>query len=300
MERIDICCIGHITLDKVVTTRSAVFMAGGTAFYFSNAVARMGTRYRLVTAVASDGMAAVSNLRMAGVEVKVLPSEHTVYFENIYGEDQDHRTQRVLRTADSFSVKALEDAEARFFHLGPLLAGDMSLELIQLLARKGKLSLDAQGYLRKVVDQQVKPGDWPEKREALKHISILKTNESEMAVLTGQTGIRQGAKILAEWGVREVVITLGSQGSVIYTDQRFFDIPAYVPTTSVVDATGCGDTYMAGYLFQRSKGMPVQGAGEFAAAMATLKIEGSGPFTGTEGDVRGLLASRKGTAFVSR
>jgi sugar/nucleoside kinase (ribokinase family) len=121
-----------------------------------------------------------------------------------------------------------------------------------------------------------------------------------MAVLTGQTGIRQGAKILAEWGVREVVITLGSQGSVIYVDQRFYDIPAYVPTTSVVDATGCGDTYMAGYLYQRSKGIPVQGAGEFAAAMATLKIEASGPFTGTEDDVVGLLASRQGTAFVSR
>jgi sugar/nucleoside kinase (ribokinase family) len=83
-------------------------------------------------------------------------------------------------------------------------------------------------------------------------------------------------------------------------DQRFYDIPAYIPTTSVVDATGCGDTYMAGYLYQRSKCIPVQGAGEFAAAMATLKIEASGPFTGTEDDVFGLLASRQGTAFVSR
>jgi sugar/nucleoside kinase (ribokinase family) len=153
MESIDICCIGHITLDKVVTTRSAVFMAGGTAFYFSNAVARLGTRYRLITAVASDGMAAVSNLRMSGVDVKVLPSAHTVYFENIYGEDQDHRTQRVLRTADPFSVNELAEAEARIFHLGPLLAGDMPLDLIQTLAAKGRLSLDAQGYLRKVVDQ---------------------------------------------------------------------------------------------------------------------------------------------------
>jgi sugar/nucleoside kinase (ribokinase family) len=300
MERIDICCIGHITLDKVVTTRSAVFMAGGTAFYFSNALSRMDVRYRLVTAVASDGMAAVDNLRLAGVDVTVLPSAHTVYFENIYGENQDHRTQRVLRTADPFPASKLGDTEARVFHLGPLLAGDIPLELIRVLAEKGKISLDAQGYLRKVVDHQVKPVDWPEKRAALKYVSILKTNEAEMAVLTGQTGIRQGAKILAEWGVREVVITLGSQGSVIYMDQRFYDIPAYVPTTSVVDATGCGDTYMAGYLYQRSKGIPVQGAGEFAAAMATLKIEASGPFTGTEDDVVGLLASRQGTAFVSR
>jgi sugar/nucleoside kinase (ribokinase family) len=300
MERIDICCIGHITLDKVVTKRSAVFMAGGTAFYFSNALSRLNLRYRLVTAVASDGMAAVGNLRLAGVDVTVLPSAHTVYFENIYDENQDHRTQRVLRTADPFPVAKLEDVEARIFHLGPLLADDMPPELIPALAAKGKVSLDAQGYLRKVVEEQVKPVDWPEKRELLGHVSILKTNEAEMAVLTGQTGIRQGAKILADWGVREVVITLGSQGSVIYMDQRFYDIPAYVPTTSVVDATGCGDTYMAGYLYQRSKGMPVQGAGEFAAAMATLKIESSGPFTGTEEDVLGLLASRQSTAFVSR
>lgn len=300
MERIDICCIGHITLDKVVTTRSAVFMAGGTAFYFSNALSRMDVRYRLVTAVASDGMAAVSNLRMAGVDVTVLPSTHTVYFENIYSENQDYRTQRVLRTADPFPSVRLSGEEARFFHLGPLLADDMPLELIRSLAGKGKISLDAQGYLRKVVNQQVMPVDWPEKREALRYVSILKTNEAEMSVLTGQTGIRHGAKILADWGVKEVVITLGSQGSVIYVDQRFYDIPAYIPNTSVVDATGCGDTYMAGYLYQRSKGKPVKDAGEFAAAMATLKIEASGPFNGTEEDVLELLASRQGTAFVSR
>jgi len=300
MERIDICCIGHITLDKVVTTRSAVFMAGGTAFYFSNALSRMDIRYRLVTAVAADGMAAVSNLRLAGVDVTVLPSAHTVYFENIYGEDQDHREQRVLRTADPFPAVQLAGADARIFHLGPLLADDMPPELIPELAAKGRVSLDAQGYLRKVVDQRVIPVDWPEKRVALRHVSILKTNEAEMAMLTGQTGIRKGAKILADWGVKEVVITLGSQGSVVFADNRFHDIPAYIPTTSVVDATGCGDTYMAGYLFRRSKGMPVQGAGEFAAAMATLKIEGSGPFNGTEEDVLELLASRQGTAFVSR
>ncbi|HXD78481.1 MAG TPA: PfkB family carbohydrate kinase [Puia sp.] len=300
MERTDICCIGHITLDKVVTPRSAVYMAGGTAFYFSNALSRMDVRYRLVTALASDGMAAVANLRMAGVEVTVLPSAHTVYFENIYDADQDHRRQRVLRTADPFTVKQLAGVEARYFHLGPLLAGDIPLELIRTLAEKSRISLDAQGYLRKVVDQQVQPVDWPEKKEALKYIDILKANEAEMAVLTGQDNVRQGAMLLAEWGVREVVITLGSQGSVIYVDQHFFDIPAYVPTTSVVDATGCGDTYMAGYLYQRCKGTPVQAAGEFAAAMATLKIEASGPFAGTKENVLNLLVSRRARAYHTR
>ena len=31
----DICCIGHITKDKIVTPASTVYMAGGTSFYFA-------------------------------------------------------------------------------------------------------------------------------------------------------------------------------------------------------------------------------------------------------------------------
>ncbi len=288
----EIACIGHITLDKVVTPKSVVHMAGGTAFYFSYALSQLDVSYSLVTALAPSEMASVEELRNQGIEVFVQPSKHTVYFENIYPENPDHRTQRVLQEADPFHIGQLEGITASIFHLGPLLAGDISVEMIRDLALKGRVSLDAQGYLRKVEDQKVMAIDWPAKREALQHIHYLKTNESEMAVLTGLTDIHEGAGLLAEWGVKEVIVTLGSQGSIVYTQGVYYNIPAYIPTTSVVDATGCGDTYMAGYLFQRVKDVPVQQAGEFAAAMATLKIEGSGPFTGTEEDIRSLLTSR--------
>jgi sugar/nucleoside kinase (ribokinase family) len=77
-------------------------------------------------------------------------------------------------------------------------------------------------------------------------------------------------------------------GSVIYADSIFYNIPAYKPV-AVVDATGCGDTYMAGYLYKRIKGGEIQPAGEFAAAMAGLKIETSGPFEGTEEDVLAMM-----------
>lgn len=268
-------------------------MAGGTAFYFSNALSRLDIRFQLVTALAAADMPSVYDLQSKGIDVTVLPSAHTVFFENIYSGNQDHRTQRVVRQADPFSAAQLADIQSGFFHLGPLLAGDMPLDLIRSLAAKGKVSLDAQGYLREVRDHKVLPIDWPQKKEALQFIHTLKVNEHEMAVLTGEDDPRKSAKILAAWGVKEVVITLGSMGSIIFSDSTFYDIPAYTPTTSVVDATGCGDTYMAGYLFQRIRQAPIQQAGEFAAAMATLKIQGSGPFTGTEADVHALLASRK-------
>jgi sugar/nucleoside kinase (ribokinase family) len=97
--------------------------------------------------------------------------------------------------------------------------------------------------------------------------------------------------------VKEVVITLGSKGSVVYFEDVFYDIRAY-KATEVVDATGCGDTYMAGYLYQRIKGSSVQYAGEFAAAMATLKIQSSGPFTGKEEDVLKLISSGTNKIFA--
>jgi len=272
-------------------------MAGGTSVYFSSAISNMDLSYILVTALGEAEMGIVSDLRARGIEVDALPSAHTVYFENIYTENQDYRTQRVLRKADPFTVEQLLDIDARIFHLGPLLADDIPLELIKSLSERGIVSLDVQGYLRKVLDKEVVAIDWDVKKEALRYVDILKASRSEMEVLTGHTDVRKGAKMLAEWGVKDVVITLGSMGSVIYKNGIFYDIPAFSPEGSLVDATGCGDTYMAGYLYQQLKGAGLQDAGEFAAAMATLKIESSGPFTGTEEDVMALLSSCKKKTF---
>ena len=134
--------------------------------------------------------------------------------------------------------------------------------------------------------------DWPEKEEALKYIHILKANEHETEVLTGCKNPREAALKLANWGVKEVLLTLGSMGSVIYADGEFHEIPAY-PPTEIVDATGCGDTYMAGYLYMRNKGASYKEAGCFAAAMCTIKLEASGPFGGTEKDVWDIIERYK-------
>ncbi|WP_259066245.1 PfkB family carbohydrate kinase [Mucilaginibacter sp. X4EP1] len=284
----DICCIGHITADKVVTATSVNYMPGGTAFYFSYAINKLNVDYLLVTALGGAEMHYVEKMREAGIEIKVQQSAHTVYFENIYAEDQDIRTQNVLQTADAFTMEQLADIEARVFHLGPLLADDFSIYVIQELSKKGIVALDVQGYLRKVVNYKVVPVDWLWKKEALLYISILKADVNELLTLTGQKDVKNGCLQLTDWGVKEVVITDGSNGSLIYKDGAFYDIPAYQPKT-IVDATGCGDTYMAGYLYKRSKNAEIQESGEFAAAMAGLKTAIAGPFTGTEQDVMRFL-----------
>ena len=70
----NICCIGHITLDKVVNSNGTVHMAGGTSYYFSKALRQMNVSFGLVTSLAQSEMPIVDELRNEGITVKHLPA----------------------------------------------------------------------------------------------------------------------------------------------------------------------------------------------------------------------------------
>lgn len=286
----DLCCIGHITRDKIITPKQTVYMAGGTSFYFTYGIRHLPEEvsYQLVTKVGEESMPEIEKMRGMGVDVKCFESRRTVYFENKYGDNPNERTQRVLAKADPFTVQEMEGLDARIYHLGSLLADDFSPEVVRTLSRKGQVSLDVQGYLREVRGESVFPVDWSNKEEILRMTDILKLNEQEMEIVTNSKDPRTVARLLADMGVKEVLITFGSYGSLIYAEGQFYEIPAYEPR-EVVDATGCGDTYSTGYLYCRSQGIGYEESGKFAAAMCTKKLEHSGPFEGDIEAVRKLM-----------
>lgn len=108
----DICCIGHITHDKIITPQSTTELNGGTSFYFSYGISKLpGVSYKLVASLAEKDLAAVARMRDAGIDVDVIPSRETVFFENKYGENMNNRQQRVLAKADSFTVEKLGGVE---------------------------------------------------------------------------------------------------------------------------------------------------------------------------------------------
>ncbi len=288
-----ICCIGHITRDRIITQNppNTVHCAGGSAYYMAWAFQALphDVGFHLVTSVSQEVMPEVEKLRKAGIPVTAFDSPDNVFFENKYGVNMDHRTQRVLARSAPFTIDQLKDVEARVFHLGSLMADDFAPEVVEYLATKGDVSIDVQGYMRMVKGEQVFSTEWKDKLRLLKHTAILKVNEWECQTLTGMADPYAAALQIHEWGVREVIITLGGGGSVIYADGQFFETPAY-PPSRLVDATGCGDTYSAGYLYARAKGMSYAESGQFAAAMCTLKLEHTGPFDRTIEDVRRVLA----------
>ena len=107
-------------------------------------------------------------------------------------------------------------------------------------------------------------------------------------MLTGEHDLRRAAMMLHEQGVREVLLTLGSYGSMVAADGNLYDIPV-VPERQKVDATGCGDSYVLGYLYRRAQGDSPRDAALFASAVATVNIEAHGPFRATEAEVLSRL-----------
>ncbi|MFY0654425.1 MAG: bifunctional hydroxymethylpyrimidine kinase/phosphomethylpyrimidine kinase [Cyclobacteriaceae bacterium] len=286
-----ICVVGHITQDRIINSNETRNQPGGTAYYFCKALKDFDANCSLVTAVSRSLMPVVSELRQEGIQVTALPSDDSTFFENKYRLNQDHREQKILAVASSFTRDNFPEVESHYFHLGPLLKHDIDPVLMKHLATKGKISLDTQGLLRHFKGERIIPSNWEDRNEILPMVEILKANEQEAATLTGYTNVKEAAQSLFDHGVKEVIITLGSQGSLIYNGHEYFQVPAFIPK-AVVDATGCGDTYMAGYLIRRAEGDSIQEAGQFGAAMATLKIEDFGPFSGSTQSVVNVIKTR--------
>ena len=287
----DICVVGHITRDIIRIGRTKKATPGGTGYYTSIALSKLGLKVAVLTKVAeSDKADLLRELSMNEITTFSKNSRTTSAFENTYsGGDPDTRIQRINSVGTPFSPEDVEGITATSFHVGPLTNQDIPIQLLKQLATRAKIvSLDVQGMLRPARVGPVSEEDWPEKRKGLAFVDILKANEKEALILSGQKLAGRAASALASLGPKEVLITMGSRGSLIYAEKALHRIPCCSPR-KIEDPTGCGDTYVAGYLYQRLKGTTPKTAGRFAAAMATLKLEGSGPFSGSEADVYALL-----------
>jgi adenosine kinase len=102
--------------------------------------------------------------------------------------------------------------------------------------------------------------------------SWLAFNDYEAKLMEQRTG--KSPTALAQM-VEAVVVTRGSEGSIIYTRDGQYDIPA-ATTTALEDPTGCGDAYRAGLLYGLMNDMDLEVTGRVASLMGAIKIEHNG------------------------
>jgi sugar/nucleoside kinase (ribokinase family) len=155
--------------------------------------------------------------------------------------------------------------EVEWVNVCALTRTDFSSETLAALAGGGRrLLVDAQGLVRTPaigplhMDGNI--GDM------LRHLEILKLNDEEAEALVGSTDPER-LRIL---GVPEILLTLGSRGSLVITPGSFEHVPA-VEVEGSVDPTGAGDTFSMAFLTQRAAGAePVEAARAATATVAAF------------------------------
>ena len=104
-------------------------------------------------------------------------------------------------------------------------------------------------------------------------------NEEEVASLTGETDINKNIAALLNHGLKCAVVKRGGKGCIIATKDERLEIPA-CPVKNVVDTTGAGDCFAAGFLYALSEGWPLEKCGRFACTVASLSVEKVGAVAG--------------------
>ena len=101
------------------------------------------------------------------------------------------------------------------------------------------------------------------------YVSILILNEAEAKYLTGCSSEREMLDSLLSM-VNTVALTKGDRGSIVAMRNEIYEIMAN--SAKVVDTTGAGDAYAAGFIHGLSQGWDIKTAGEFASNVATRVV----------------------------
>jgi sugar/nucleoside kinase (ribokinase family) len=286
-NRVDLMMIGHFAIDRNVIDDRGATVPGGAVYFGSMVLRRLGVSVAVVTRLRSEDFQYLNELRQAGVKVFASPAEETSGIENIYNSaDMERRICHPLGFAGGIQLTDFPDLSARIYAVTPIMAGEVDLGLLRVLAGRGPVALDIQGFVR------VRKGDdlistlWPDMEEGLSHVTYLKVDRAEAELITGVTDLAAAAFRLAECGPREIMLTQAS-GVTVYAGGQIYQAP--FTSRSLSGRTGRGDTCFATYLGKRLTSSPAE-ATRWAGAVTTLKQEQPGPWRGMPAEVEAILA----------
>lgn len=293
----DVAILGHFAVDRLVERGRVRTSSGGAVYYGGLALARLGFQVAVITKLAERDFPRLWELKAEGIEVFAAAAPQTSGMENIYDETLDHRVCKPLGFAGPFRPEEVPELEARALLIGPILAGEVDLPLLEELSgrfhRQGaKVALDLQGFIRFPSDDgdEVAFRPWPEMAQGLKLIDLLKGDDAEASFLTGERDLRKAAAHLAMIGPAEVLLT-HARGALVCTDGEFYEAP-FQPRV-LRGRTGRGDTCFASYVGFRLERPPDE-ALQLAAAVTSLKLEHPGPFRGSKADLEAFLNQGQG------
>lgn len=166
---------------------------------------------------------------------------------------------------------------ARFVHIGgfflmPKFDGRDTVEVLRLAKEAGAITtMDVLGFPREGMAELIMP--------CMPHLDYFMPNEEEAAMITGLSEPEGMCSVFLAAGAMCVCLKMGHRGSlVLCASGERHRVPAY--SVNVVDTTGCGDAWSAGFIAGLSRGMPLAQAARLGSACGSLAASGLGSDAG--------------------
>lgn len=241
---IELVVVGSVGLDTIETPfAKRDQLLGGSASYACAAAAPFA-RVGMVGVVGNDFPDAYEALYVSmGIHLEGLRKEEgkTFRWSGVYKENMDERDTLAteLNVFANFSPELPPSyRQAPYIFLANIGPGLQAHVLDQVQAPRF-VAMDTMDLWINIQQEEL--------IRVIGRVDLLTLNESEARRLSGEHFLPLAAEHLLDYGPRYVLIKKGEHGSMLFSKEGVFLLPAY-PLPNVEDPTGAGDAFAGGFM----------------------------------------------------
>jgi len=283
MNKVDIAILGHILNEKIIFPDKEICpVLGSPAAYSSSCMASLGVKTGVVSKIGKDFPKDLLKIfSQLGIDQEgITIGENSTNNELIY-DKQGNKTVNFISKAEDIFFENIPSAylDAKILYICPM-DYEINMKAIKKIYSLGKImAVDIGGYGGGTSDTHPKKKSGYEIKELCPFFDIVKGSIEDYHHIFG-VGFgdeQEVSRKIIQWGAKISLITLGKEGSFVKTKDEEYYIPAFpTPLDEILDRTGAGDCFSAGFLTHFFHNRDPYASAVYASASTSYVIERSG------------------------
>ena len=280
----NICVIGSLNMDLVVnvdtmpkpgqTIIGSNFkeVPGGKGANQAVAMARLNGNVSMIGKVGEDGFGQtlINSLKNDKVDTTYIQTSKGATGVALITVDKNAQNSIVVSQGANFEVKE-DDIDN---NIEAIKNSDIVVLQLETPLNTIKYALNKAKELNKYTILNPAPAVKLDD-EIIKNVDLLTPNETELEIISGvsietEEDIQKAAQIMIEKGVKELIVTLGSKGSLYINKEKSMFKKAY--KVEAVDTTAAGDSYTGALAVALSQDKNIEDAMDFASKVGALSV----------------------------
>lgn len=280
----NICVIGSLNMDLVVnvdtmpkpgqTIIGSNFkeVPGGKGANQAVAMARLNGNVSMIGKVGEDGFGQtlINSLKNDKVDTTYIQTSKGATGVALITVDKNAQNSIVVSPGANFEVKE-DDIDN---NIEAIKNSDIVVLQLETPLNTIKYALNKAKELNKYTILNPAPAVKLDD-EIIKNVDLLTPNETELEIISGvsietEEDIQKAAQIMIEKGVKELIVTLGSKGSLYINKEKSMFKKAY--KVEAVDTTAAGDSYTGALAVALSQDKNIEDAMDFASKVGALSV----------------------------